>query len=139
MSESEEFGIFKGLDIINGTVVKFRSKKSDGSIIKVPQVGWNAIYNHKNEDSDAWRNTALENLKNGEYMYFVHSFFVVPSDDSVVLSLTRYEETEFCSSIVCKNITAFQFHPEKSAIEGIKIYRNWAKIVEIDKENRLNE
>jgi glutamine amidotransferase len=137
MSESEEFGNFKGLGIINGPVVKFPSKGHRGNKIKVPQVGWNTIYCPREENSRVWEDTPLKNIRNGEFMYFVHSFYVVPSDDSVIMSYTRYEETEFCSSMIYKNIAAFQFHPEKSAGEGIRIYRNWFEIVRNNKESRF--
>ncbi len=134
MSESEEFGHYKGLNIINGPVIKFSSFQSNGNRIKVPQVGWNSIYCQGKEGSHIWGKTPLKNIRDGEFMYFVHSFYAVPSDDSVVMSLTRYEQTEFCSSMIHKNVVAFQFHPEKSAGEGIKIYRNWAEIVRNNKE-----
>ena len=61
-------------------------------------------------------------------MYFIHSYFVKPIDDSVVLSLTNYDGIEFCSAIKQENIFATQFHPEKSAEKGLSIYYNWAKI-----------
>jgi len=58
-------------------------------------------------------------------MYFVHSYYVDPVDKKNILSLTEYEGVEYCSSILHKNIFATQFHPEKSGLEGIKIYKNW--------------
>ena len=59
-------------------------------------------------------------------MYFIHSYYVKPNDESVILTLTNYDGIEFCSSIQYKNIFATQFHPEKSAEKGISIYENWA-------------
>lgn len=132
MSDSEEFGEHKGLNIIPGTVAKFPNKDSEGNIIKVPQVGWNGIYHGDN----FWDETPLQNIRQGEFMYFVHSFYAVPEDKIVTLSVTEYEGTKFCSSIAWKNVFAFQFHPEKSAQEGIKIYRNWAAIVRKYKESK---
>ena len=62
-------------------------------------------------------------------MYFVHSFFVIPKNKDIILSKSNYGKEDFCSSIVSKNIYAFQFHPEKSGIEGLKIYKNFKSIV----------
>ena len=56
-------------------------------------------------------------------MYFVHSYYVVPDDEDIVLSKTRYGDREYCSSIKSNNVFATQFHPEKSGVEGISIYR----------------
>jgi glutamine amidotransferase len=58
-------------------------------------------------------------------MYFIHSYYVKPSDESCILTLTNYDEIEFCSSILKDNIFATQFHPEKSAEYGLKLYQNF--------------
>ena len=60
-------------------------------------------------------------------MYFVHSYYVNPIDKKNVLTYTKYENFEYCSSIKKRNIFATQFHPEKSGSEGIKIYKEWSK------------
>lgn len=120
-SESEEFGIHQGLDIIKGRVVKFVGKDKK---IKVPQIGWNQIFSAKN----SWSNSPLKNIEKGEFMYFVHSYYVVPRDDSVTLTETTYEDIKYCSSLFKNNIFATQFHPEKSGKEGIKIYLDWLRL-----------
>ena len=125
MSESEEFGLHKGLNIIEGSVVKFPVKNMEGGKIKVPQVGWNRIFQPSSEDPTYWNESPLKNIMSGEFMYFVHSYYAVPSDKRAVLS-TTYEGTQFCSGIHRRNVFACQYHPEKSAAEGIKIYENWA-------------
>lgn len=119
-SESEEFGKHQGLDIIKGIVKKFAGK---GELIKVPQIGWNQIFTSEKD----WIHTPLRDIKNGEFMYFVHSYFCLPDDNSVILSETIYENTKYCSSLLKDNVFATQFHPEKSGQEGIKIYRDWLK------------
>jgi len=129
MSESEEFGSNKGLDIIKGTVVKFPTRGNDQRTIKVPQVGWNRIYRAHHAAESVWQNSHLQDIKNNEYMYFVHSFYTVPEDPKVILSLTKYEDTEYSSSISFNNIFACQFHPEKSATAGMKIYANIASLI----------
>ena len=120
-TKSEEFGNHNGLNIINGIIKKF-PKKNKNKKIKVPHVGWNTIYKSKMN----WGLTPINNLKNHDYMYFVHSFYVKPNDNSCILTKTNYEGLEFCSSIKKSNIFACQFHPEKSGKHGIDIYKNWA-------------
>lgn len=123
-SESEEFGSSKGLNIIQGEVKKFPSKNLNGEKIKIPQIGWNHIY--KNPGNINWDDSVLNGITEKEFMYFVHSYFVTPENNSDTLTLTNYCEIEYCSGIHRNNLTAFQFHPEKSGKEGIKIYENWA-------------
>ena len=120
-TESEEFENCKGLNLIEGSVRKFSFKDK---LVKVPQIGWNKIYKSKD-----WKNTPFKNLKHDEYMYFVHSYYVKPLMKENILSLTKYEDFEYCSSIKKNNILATQFHPEKSGIEGIKIYKEWSKLL----------
>lgn len=120
-SESEEFGFHQGLNIIKGKVLKFESRDKK---IKVPQIGWNQIFKSEND----WRNSPLQNIRNGEFMYFVHSYYVVAKDPNVVLSETMYEGIRYCSSILSGNVFATQFHPEKSGVDGIKIYKDWLKM-----------
>ena len=119
-TNSEEFGNHKGLDIIKGTVKKFDNTKT-----KVPQIGWNKIY----KDFNTWENSPLEDTINNEYMYFVHSYYVIPSNKNVVLTNTNYSGIEYCSSIKKDNILATQFHPEKSGEKGLEIYKNWSKLL----------
>jgi glutamine amidotransferase len=136
-SESEEFGMHKGLDIIEGAVHRFPTENDGGKRIRVPHVGWNQIRKALSTQENGWDNTPLEGIKNEEYMYFVHSYFVKPDAPDMTLSLTGYEGIQFCSSIHHKNVFACQFHPEKSAIEGIRIYKNWAKMLN-DMKKELN-
>lgn len=122
-TESEEFGSGKGLDLIPGYIQKF-SKDLTTEKIKVPQIGWNQIYKNEIE----WENTALRDLNENDFMYFVHSYFVKPNSEDVILTKTNYCEIEFCSSIQKDNIFATQFHPEKSSTKGLSIYKNWGLI-----------
>ncbi len=123
-TESEEFGYSKGLDLVEGKVVKFPDNTSSGKLLKVPQIGWNHIYEIKNENH--WSNSILKNTSSEEYMYFTHSYYVKPSNEKDILTMTNYEGIEYCSGIKKANITALQFHPEKSGAEGVKIYKNWS-------------
>ena len=116
---SKEFGDYKGLGIIRGTVKKFQFSKNESIKYPVPQIGWNKIVQNGVE----WDQTLLEKNKDNDFMYFVHSYYVEPKDDSIILSKTTYGNTEYCSSIKYKNIFATQFHPEKSSEVGLNIYK----------------
>lgn len=120
-TESEEFGAGNGLDLISGVIKRF-PENFENRKIRVPHIAWNTIY----KSIQHWGSTALNDLANNEFMYFIHSYYVKPDDESCVLTLTNYDSIEFCSAIKSKNIFATQFHPEKSAEKGILIYRNWA-------------
>jgi len=124
MSESEEFGAHRGLNIVPGAVKRL---DPHSEVSKVPEVGWNQIYKPSNNSSDYWRDTPLHNIEEGEYVYFVHSYFVQPEEPEVVLSMSSYEGVDFCSSLRFKNVFATQFHPEKSAAKGLQIYQNWTE------------
>ena len=122
-TESEEFGAGKGLDLISGLIKRF-PEALDKRKVKVPHIAWNTIFKLNQE----WNISALCDLNNNDFMYFIHSYYVKPIDESCVLTLTNYDGIEFCSSILKNNIFATQFHPEKSADKGISIYKNWALI-----------
>jgi imidazole glycerol-phosphate synthase subunit HisH len=117
-SESEEFGRQKGLDLFSGKVVGFRP----GDNLKVPHMGWNRI-----EKKIA--SPFLEGLSSGDYVYFVHSFYVVPDDSSIVATTTDYGES-FVSSIATDTLFACQFHPEKSQELGLRILANFGRFVQ---------
>jgi glutamine amidotransferase len=124
-TESEEFGSSKGLDVISGKVKRFSNRTDSDELQKVPQINWNTI----NKVSMAgWQNTPLMHLEDKQDMYFVHSFYVEPADEQICLTKTTYGELTYVSSILKDNIFACQFHPEKSAEEGLKIYRTWAEL-----------
>jgi len=116
-SESEEFGPQKGLDLFSGKVVGFRADKN----LKVPHMGWNRI-EKKNQSP------FLEGLSSGDYVYFVHSFYVVPDDNSIIATTTDYGES-FVSSIATETLFACQFHPEKSQELGLRILANFGRYV----------
>lgn len=121
-TESEEFGAGNGLDLISGVIKRF-PEQLNGKKIKVPQIAWNKIYKGKQN----WESSALKELEEGEFMYFIHSYYVKPSSDSCILTNTNYDGIEFCSAISENNLFATQYHPEKSGNKGLSIYKNWAK------------
>ena len=114
--ESEEFGNCKGLGLIKGNVVKFKS--NDKVKLIVPHVGWNKIsFRNKN-----YIDSVMSKNENEDFMYFVHSYHVIPTLKDIELTSTKYQNNVYCSSILKENITAFQFHPEKSGSQGMKIF-----------------
>jgi imidazole glycerol-phosphate synthase subunit HisH len=126
-TESFEFGIHKGLNFVEGNIIKFPNQ-IQGKKIKVPQIGWNKIYS---KDRSNWDKSPLNGIPEGEFMYFVHSYYANPSNQSKIATITEYEGIEYCSSILKDNIFATQFHPEKSAKWGLEMYRNWAKRIDL--------
>ncbi len=122
---SEEFGINIGLGLIKGDVKKFPSSLN-GKKIRIPQIGWNKIFEDKNINK--WENTPLKEITEEDYMYFVHSYYANPSDAKDVLSFSNYQDIKYCTSVQKENIFGFQFHPEKSAEKGITIYKNFLKL-----------
>ena len=112
---SEEFNsCAAGLSVFKGNVVRF----SDGNGLKVPQIGWNQLEN-VNSNCPLYRG-----IENGSYVYFVHSFYPKPVDQTIVATRTSYGES-FASSIWRDNVFATQFHPEKSQKVGLQLLKNF--------------
>lgn len=115
--ESEEFGPVRGLGLLPGRVVRF----ADQAELKVPHMGWNAIEKRQHPPH-------LEGIPDGAEVYFVHSYYVVPSDPALTATVTRHG-IEFTSSIHRGNVFASQFHPEKSQAVGLRLLENFGKLV----------
>jgi glutamine amidotransferase len=113
--ESEEFGPVAGLGILPGRVVRFAADPDR----KVPHMGWNAV-------RKARATPILAGIEDGAYVYFVHSYYPVPSDRAVVATTTPYG-VEFASSVVRDNVFACQFHPEKSQQIGLRLLDNFVQ------------
>ncbi len=84
---------------------------------KVPQIGWNQVRILRRVEE-------FKGIPDGEFFYFLHSFYVVPEDEEIVISRTEYY-VEYVSGIKRGNLTAVQFHPEKSGKAGLKFLKNW--------------
>jgi glutamine amidotransferase len=116
--ESYEFGQHKGLGIFEGEVLHFGNRVS-----KVPHMGWNEIHPLR-------EHPILNGLKDGDFFYFVHSYYVRPKREDIVLTQTDYDGFYFTSGVAHENIIAFQFHPEKSQKKGLKLLENFKRLVE---------
>lgn len=115
---SQEFNsCATGLSIFGGEVVKFKEEPG----FKVPQIGWNEIEITR-DDCPLYRG-----IPNGSHVYFVHSFFPRPADDSIVATRTDYGGN-FASSVWRDNVFATQFHPEKSQQVGLKLLKNFVDL-----------
>lgn len=126
-TESEEFGSTKGLNLVKGKVVKFPAHDLVNNIVRIPQINWNKLMYP--DGINKFCNPLLQNIKNNEYMYFVHSYYVVNEEPETISCLTNYADINYCSGLQKDNIMAFQFHPEKSATEGLKIYLNFKNLL----------
>lgn len=111
--ESEETEGVKGLGIFKGKCVKI-PKSTD---IKIPHMGWNSL-------EPAKESKVLRNIGDEPYVYFVHSYYIQPEDESVVSAYTTYGE-RIAVAAEKDNVFALQFHPEKSSKVGMQILRNF--------------
>lgn len=116
-SESEEFGPQKGLGLVRGKVMKFRSDPDH----KVPHMGWNTIEKEREAPY-------LRGVESGTFFYFVHSYYVIPEEPRWISTFTTYGKA-FVSGICKENLFATQFHPEKSQQNGLRILGNFAKSI----------
>jgi len=118
--KSEEFNsCAAGLGIFKGSVVRFAEKPG----LKIPQIGWNQL-DILQPDCPLYRGIA-----SGSYVYFVHSFFPQPEDESIVATHTDYGGN-FASSVWRDNVFATQFHPEKSQRVGLQLLKNFADLAD---------
>ena len=123
LDHSEE-GNTPGLGLIQGNVIKFSlsgQTQADGSRFKVPQMGWNQVNfkSHEGAVHPVWGE-----IPNSSYFYFVHSFYAKPHNSADVAGETDYGGS-FACAIARDNLFATQFHPEKSANQGLALYRNF--------------
>ncbi len=118
--KSEEFNsCAAGLGVFRGNVVRFAEKNG----LKIPQIGWNQLEITR-PDCPLYKD-----IQNGSYVYFVHSFYPQPVDDSIVATRTDYGN-HFASSVWRDNVYATQFHPEKSQRVGLQLLKNFVDLTE---------
>ncbi|QDT33543.1 imidazole glycerol phosphate synthase subunit HisH [Thalassoglobus polymorphus] len=115
---SYEDGTYEGLGILEGDVVRFQPEPT----IKIPHMGWNSLKIQQ-------QTPLFSGLASGDYVYFVHGYFVQPKDSSVIAATTTHGSQEFVSAIASGNVYATQFHPEKSQRIGLQLLKNFANLV----------
>ena len=113
---SEESPTIGGLSLIKGVVKKFDKNK----VTKVPHMGWNNL-EQKEE------NKLLDNLNRPRDFYFIHSYYVEPTDKNLIKAETNYGNIKFASLINKNNIWGIQPHPEKSSQKGLQLLKNFAE------------
>lgn len=109
---SEESQNTEGLSYFKGECMKFHEKR-------VPQIGWNSIRIEKED-------MLFKGISSGEFFYFVHSYYVVPEKDEVIMAKTNYGAV-YTSVARRGNVYGVQFHPEKSGRAGLLLLRNWVE------------
>jgi glutamine amidotransferase len=114
LTESEEMGNNRGLDIIPGKVRHFTSETD-----KIPQIGWNSVDQQK-------ESILFRGIADHSFFYFVHSYYCEPETDDSVAATTWFAGKNFCSAIEKNGIFAVQFHPEKSSDAGLQVLKNFA-------------
>ncbi len=118
--ESEENEGTPGLGLLPGKVVRFQldgKLQGDGSRFKVPQMGWNRV--RQTRAHPLW-----DGVEDGSYFYFVHSYYAAPDDAGDTIGEADYGGMYTCA-VARDNLVATQFHPEKSAAAGLRLYRNF--------------
>ena len=113
---SYEDGQHEGLGIVAGEVRRFKVPPE----YKVPHMGWNSVTFRK-------RAPIFDGIHDGAHFYFVHSYYVVPKDESIVDGVASYPDP-FCATIWRDNLLATQFHPEKSQSAGLQVLKNFAEL-----------
>ena len=117
--DSSEMGITPGLGIFSGKVVRFYEDRQPvpSDALKVPHIGWNTLEINP-------KSRLLKGLKDGDRVYFVHSYYPVPEDNDIIAASSDYG-IDFCCAVESGNVAATQFHPEKSGAVGMQILRNF--------------
>lgn len=126
MSQSEEFGVTKGLGIIDGTVQRIADTSPDGTPHKIPHIGWTDILPANTGAS--WANTVFEGIAPHTPFYFVHSYSAKPVDEHNRLANGFYNGVQITAAVIKDHVTGTQFHPEKSGKAGLMLLSNFARM-----------
>ncbi|MFK5969326.1 MAG: imidazole glycerol phosphate synthase subunit HisH [Candidatus Marithrix sp.] len=120
LTSSEENGGITGFNWTTGTVRNFDKllDLNNSDNLKIPHMGWNRVQQTQNHP--LWLN-----IPNDSRFYFVHSYYAVPLNDTVVAGITSYGNLDFVSAIAQDNVFAVQFHPEKSQHVGLTLLKNF--------------
>jgi imidazole glycerol-phosphate synthase subunit HisH len=122
MDEGCENGVKSGIGLIRGKVIPI-PKSNEGIKQKIPHIGWSELHS-KNNQLD-WKNTLLEDVEEGQSVYFVHSFMTQLHNPDHQIASCFYGDQKIPAVIAKNNITGCQFHPEKSGEVGLNIFRKF--------------
>lgn len=109
-----------GLGLIKGSIVKMREDKENN--IKIPHIGWNNLVCNKKHD-------VLKNVKEGSFVYYVHSYYAQGYDDKDLIAYSEYGGNKIPGLVSHKNVIGAQFHPEKSGECGLEILKNFGELI----------
>ena len=126
LTESEEFGLTKGLGLIPGRVIPVPTHALNGETQKIPHIGWSSLQYSNVEKK--WDGSVLHDNQPGSAVYFVHSFMAIPHISAHRLADCIYGEHRVSAVIACNQISGCQFHPEKSGEVGIKVLRRFISL-----------
>lgn len=115
-TSSEEFGVHQGLNLMPGRVIPIPAHDTSGAPQKIPHIGWAELV-----PSVGWAGTILEDTPEGTSVYLVHSFEFEPDDDNHRLADCYYGGHRIAAAVRLNNMTACQFHPEKSGEAGLRM------------------
>lgn len=114
--ESDETPGVKGLGILPGKILRI----PDAEDLKIPHMGWNSLHFEK-------ETKLFQGIKEGAYVYFVHSYYLKAEDEGIVAASTEYA-THIHAAVEKDNVYACQFHPEKSSEVGLAILKNFIEL-----------
>ena len=121
--KSYEYGEYEGLGLINGTVEEIKKYIPENSDLKIPHMGWNSLAINDGFKDDK----ILKDVDNNEYVYYVHSYFA-KTDMKNIIAYSEYV-TKIPGIVKNENVYGMQFHPEKSGDTGLKLLKNWGKLI----------
>lgn len=116
-----EGGEQPGLGLLGGNVQRFPANFPSELGLKVPHMGWNQVRVHKADSP------LLKDIPSDAHFYFVHSYFVTPTNDQLVWLSCDYGQ-QFCAAVWQDNLFATQFHPEKSQRDGLQLLKNFSEL-----------
>ena len=111
---SYENGVHNGFNFIEGEVVRFQN------VSKIPHMGWNSV-------EIVGKSRLFEGIRDGEFFYFVHSYYCKPEKNEDIAAISEYGGS-FCAAVKKGNVFGVQFHPEKSHCPGLKVLENFIKL-----------
>ncbi len=126
LTESQEFGLTKGLALIPGRVIPVPTLALNGETQKIPHIGWSSLQYSNIEKK--WDGSVLHNNQPGSAVYFVHSFMAIPDLGEHRVADCIYGGHRVPAVIACNQISGCQFHPEKSGEVGLKVLRRFISL-----------
>ena len=126
LTESEEFGLTKGLGLIPGRVIPVPTHTLNGETQKIPHIGWSSLQYSNVEKK--WDGSVLHDNQPGSAVYFVHSFMAIPDLGEHRVADCIYGGHRVPAVIACNQISGCQFHPEKSGEVGLKVLRRFISL-----------